>query len=970
MSPVSGLLGVLLLASAARGFGILPGNSRSHQEITEEAILNVTVQVCRALAEAEGNDFALPSQPFTASGVAAACRAEGSVKSFRRAIGSITLRNVRVDLLEALNASFHFDDETFVSGRDIITEGLQTVKADNKRQNFEAAQDSLGETLHTLQDFYSHSNWAENGNALPNSNLIRPDASIGNLADESRATCRSCDGDDCRNNILEDIAREQILTTGYFAVIPGTASKPTGKCSHGGALDLTSRIEPTGGINKDTFESEHGFLHAEAAALATMATSEILEDVRRAAGNQPFLQMLGISRGSGKALCFVIDTTQSMSDDIAAVRSAASSLIDGQAGTDDEPSAYILVPFNDPTFGPPIRTSDPEAFENFLDDLTASGGGDDEEPSLSGLQLALTDAPRSSDIFLFTDAPAKDRQLRSTVIALIERTQSAVYFLITQTTANGRRRRRQNRPQAPGRIAESDARLYEELAEAAGGLVVELRQDELQEAVGIIGQMSRSSLVTLARGSGTPGDDGDFTFVVDQTVGDLQLLLTGPSSLITVTDPQGGRQEFNAMSLRPVGNLQTLRLRPQVGRWRVAVQSPNAYALKAVGQSPIDFLFDFVEYVPSQNTFDVLDTRPRAGANGSLLVTLTDADAANVTRVVLAEVAGSAEVPGDVEALGRGRYLVRVPSVPSAPFVVRVEGNAPDAAGEASPFQRESATSFRASNITIKAQAARNLVPGTPLSVPFSVTVRGTGGNVSIRATTNNPLYAADAPGSLPAEPGASANGTVALSVPLNTPSGTTVTLVIEAEGPGGGGDVNYVVLRISVLNPVSDFAPPACELLCVVRCVRNCRAAPWHLLVMVSDGAEGTGVERVSLARGNGTLYVRPAPDNRNVTLATYDALCGSPDVELLVVDNVGNADTCSFNAFTASGGGRAAFFLSWAALAPQLGRARPGAWSPAEFGPVLKSRRETLGSCGRGFRSAKVRPFLEIFPLGGSVR
>lgn len=69
MSPVLGLLGVLLLQSAAQGFGILPGNSKSHQEMTEEAILNVTVQVCRALAEAEGNDFALPVRPLLASRV-------------------------------------------------------------------------------------------------------------------------------------------------------------------------------------------------------------------------------------------------------------------------------------------------------------------------------------------------------------------------------------------------------------------------------------------------------------------------------------------------------------------------------------------------------------------------------------------------------------------------------------------------------------------------------------------------------------------------------------------------------------------------------------------------------------------------------------------------------------------------------------------------------------------------------------
>ena len=55
--------------------------------------------------------------------------------------------------------------------------------------------------------------------------------------------------------------------------------------------------------------------------------------------------MMGIS---GKALCFAIDTTGSMSDDIAAVRTITSSIINSKVGTEDEPSLYILVPFNDP----------------------------------------------------------------------------------------------------------------------------------------------------------------------------------------------------------------------------------------------------------------------------------------------------------------------------------------------------------------------------------------------------------------------------------------------------------------------------------------------------------------------------------------------------------------------------------------------------------------------------------------------
>lgn len=37
-----------------------------------------------------------------------------------------------------------------------------------------------------------------------------------------------------------------------------------------------------------------------------------------------------------------------MSDDIEAVRNAASAIVDSEVGTENEPSVYILVPYNDP----------------------------------------------------------------------------------------------------------------------------------------------------------------------------------------------------------------------------------------------------------------------------------------------------------------------------------------------------------------------------------------------------------------------------------------------------------------------------------------------------------------------------------------------------------------------------------------------------------------------------------------------
>lgn len=58
--------------------------------------------------------------------------------------------------------------------------------------------------------------------------------------------------------------------------------------------------------------------------------------------------MVGIFKNSNRALCFVTDTTKSMSDDIEVVKAVTSSIIISHLGTKNEPSVYILVPFNDP----------------------------------------------------------------------------------------------------------------------------------------------------------------------------------------------------------------------------------------------------------------------------------------------------------------------------------------------------------------------------------------------------------------------------------------------------------------------------------------------------------------------------------------------------------------------------------------------------------------------------------------------
>uniref|UniRef100_A0A3P9MM20 von Willebrand factor A domain containing 11 n=1 Tax=Oryzias latipes TaxID=8090 RepID=A0A3P9MM20_ORYLA len=371
--------------------------------------------------------------------------------------------------------SHHFNSEAFSEGRSLITQGMVAIKANIREENFKAARETLGRILHTLQDFYSHSNWVELGYTEPYINLIHPSLPLENLA-VNTATCSDCSSGTCPNPVLPNILKEKKLTSGYMGI--HSSAKPN-KCSHGGPTDMTSSVIPRGGISKDERRSDNSNLHDTAVKAATAASSQLLEDICLAVGDSDFL-MMGIARAS--VLCFVIDTTGSMSDDIDEARSVVYKIIDSKKGTQDEPSEYILVPFNDP-FGPMIRTTDPEKMKAEISKLTATGGGDIPEMCLSGLQLALTGAPSSSQIYVFTDATAKDIALKDTIVALIRSTKSTVSFFMTGTSS---RRRRSLRA--------ASFEDYKDLALASGGQAIQVSKAQLPQATDIILDTSTSAL--------------------------------------------------------------------------------------------------------------------------------------------------------------------------------------------------------------------------------------------------------------------------------------------------------------------------------------------------------------------------------------------------------------------------------------------------------------------------------------------
>ncbi|XP_067261338.1 von Willebrand factor A domain-containing protein 7-like [Chanodichthys erythropterus] len=878
----------------------------THETITGHAVMAKIHEVCKAVAESEGKEFRihLGSSPEE---VLRAClgTATGEVSGakFRTALNQIYMQNGFVDSDFMSSAPHHFNDEAFIEGRNLIIQGIAAIKANVRTDNLQSARETLGRVCHTLQDFYSHSNWVELGYKSPYANLIRPDLNIENIAGVAVPTCSDCASGTCPKQLLPAILKGKFLTSGYMGLF--SADKPQGKCSHGGKTDLSSTQNPRGGISKDEHLSYNADLHNKAVNLASEATLELLEDIRGAIGNKDYLRLMGIARSA--RIAFVIDTTGSMSEEIAEAKRLCYLIIDKKKGTKDEPSEYILVPFNDPDFGPLIKTADPNVMKSEISKLKAAEGGDTPEMCLSGLQLALTGASSSSEIYVFTDAPAKDTNLKETINALIRSTKSSVSFIMGSFS---RRRRSLN--------ARSEFQVYYDIALASGGQAIEVSKSSISQATDIIVDTSTSALVTILQRSRDPGRVESFSFLLDESVSNTTIYNTGSSLTFNLRSPTGVSQSNTVANgplgkIQTVGNLQRIQLnKNEMGLWHIDMTTTRPYTIKVIGQSAITFIYNFVEEFKGPHPgYAVIDGRPSAGSPAKLLLTLTGEkgpEALEVHEVALVEVSGVKVSNGTVEKMAGGDFLVTVKDVPEGEFVILLKGKDKTFS---SLFQRQTTTLMSQSKVTVKAKADSSMLPGQEFKLHFTVTTSGSSGAYTIRARNDKNIPMTHSP-TLSLVSGGSAQGTVSLTPPADTVSGTDVTLTIEAEGPGGS-DSNYAVLRLSVLSKVTDLTPPKCEIVDVQgTCYSSsCSSLNWELSVNITDG-NGTGIERISIQQGSGNFTQKKVRDG---VMGLYEASCCSTSVTLSAVDKVGNVGRCSYT-MKSSAGSRLMSLPLWASL------------------------------------------------------
>ena len=187
---------------------------------------------------------------------------------FINAINEIQSANVEMDSFPFnTTAAVHFDGEQFLQGSQrLIKLRQELITLLLKGDKLQHARNLAGNALHTLQSFYSRSNWIELGNTLPLNALAQPGSDIWQeniIAGATEPTCRNCLSDEQSNVATDTCANNLItgkLTSGYRSGQDIKKPVDMGKCSHGGQTD-DSRFKPaTGGINKDSsskLESPH-----------------------------------------------------------------------------------------------------------------------------------------------------------------------------------------------------------------------------------------------------------------------------------------------------------------------------------------------------------------------------------------------------------------------------------------------------------------------------------------------------------------------------------------------------------------------------------------------------------------------------------------------------------------------------------------------------------------------------------------
>ena len=188
--------------------------------------------------------------------------------------------------------------------------------------------------------------------------------------------------------------------------------------------------------------------------------------------------------------------------------------------------------------GPALITGDPEEAKQTVNSLRANGGGDCPEMGMTGLHLAVLNSLPNSDVYYFSDAATKDAYLKFSVISLAQQKHCRIYLFISgQCRSRGRR------------SLTTERQVYEDLASATGGQLIEISKSNIDEAFKLLRPTNVSegnSSLLLEVSLLSVKDDSNkvtskfYNVQSDSTIASITAVLSsGGNANIQVVPPQG-----------------------------------------------------------------------------------------------------------------------------------------------------------------------------------------------------------------------------------------------------------------------------------------------------------------------------------------------------------------------------------------------------------------------------------------------
>lgn len=735
-------------------------------------------------------------------------------KGMKNAIEQIWQANSDVDLNQTESAR-HFDGENFDGSKNRVVNLKNNVVSALRNEDGTGARRALGAALHTIQDFYAHSNFIERGGSGAFPAIWNPAVPITPIASRTLPTCKDCeiiplpDGGifiDCSSNIITSQ-----FTTGYYG---GEDSRPqvAGKCRHGGIFD--GGPGPLGGINKDvifaTF-SPHNFQHGAAASAAEEATKQFVRDIKAEITERQLKLLLGV----GPTLAISIDTTGSMGGIIASVRAQAISIVNSRLDTEQEPIQYVLAPFNDPFVGPLTVTDDPNVFKSAISGLFASGGGDCPELSMTGALQALGASDEGVDLFTFTDADALDGGLAGAVASLAAAKDADIYPMLFGFCSffNGVESSGQDSERSGLAAVENLGALpidpaYERIASSGGGQLFFLNFFEAGQITRLADAVVRADSVDLLSASDTYGAAAKvYRVPVDSSLSRITFSLSG-STALTLNRPDGsvvGAADPGVTRIGlSTGAIYTI-LTPAAGEWTATTTGTGTFSFRVLGESPVSLdRFDFVEVgaLGGHEGYFKVEGFPVTGDSNVVSAELTGGFGAvgfelrdRAANVLQSFTLGQ-------EAGGSPDEFYGTVHLPGQPFAVYATGTLDN--GER--FQRMLTTAVEPQTVRVFAPLAHDLSPGGTALYRFTVKNFGSPNTFALTASDDRGFVSGVSATILPLATDQSVDVTVRLTVPAGTPTGITDTLTVSVESLSPAGARNFAVLESPVVEQALVF--------------------------------------------------------------------------------------------------------------------------------------------------------------------